>query len=175
MSYTFPSCVPVDFPASDANSAHSPPSGILRPLRSFRHWGNSPQPTVPQNHASPLVAPRRPRVAGFHPRWGNGPVPARSGAGLGPTGASLVEVTGEAGKQENHFHFSASLRLETKGTVVSNPHNPPLWGGQAERLPDVVGQHKRRAGLACRLGRLGAVPTGDPRPCTHFCRKERSL
>ena len=24
VSYTFPSCVPVDFPASDANSAHSP-------------------------------------------------------------------------------------------------------------------------------------------------------
>lgn len=109
------------------------------------------------------------------PGGGTTPASAWTEAGSGPTGASLVEVTGEAGKQENHFHFSASLRLETKGTVVSNPHNPPLWGGQAERLPDVVGQHKRQAGLACRLGRLGAVPTGDPRPCTHFCRKERNL
>ena len=51
------------FPSSDANPVQSPSSGILRPLRSFRHWGNSPQPTVPQNHASPLVAPSRPRVA----------------------------------------------------------------------------------------------------------------
>ena len=30
-------------------------------------------------------------MAGFHPRWGERPVPARSGAGLGPTGASLAE------------------------------------------------------------------------------------
>ncbi len=164
----------------------TPSSGILRSLRSFRHWGNHPQPAVPQNHLSPQFGPRRPRCGRtshglfrekpsgtkyprvsppreglcgeFTPQVGERPAFARSEADLGHTGASLVEVTGEAGKQENHFHFSASLRLETKHTVVSNPHNPPLWGGQAERLPDVVGRHKRRAEAR-----------------THFCRKERSL
>ena len=73
------------------------------------------------------VSPPREGLCGeFTPQVEERPVPARSGAGLGPTGASLVEVTGEAGKQENHFHFSASLRLETKHTVVSNPHTPPF-------------------------------------------------
>lgn len=135
-------------------------------------WGNHPQPAVPQNHASPRFGPRRPRVPSLRPRWGNDPPPP----GQGPIWATQGPVWQKSPeKQKSHFSFSASLRLETKGTVVSNPHNPPLWGGQAERLPDVVGQHKRRAGLACRLGRLGVVPTGDPRPCTHFCRKERSL
>ena len=30
------------------------------------------------------------------------------------------------GKQESQFPSSASLRLETKHTVVSNPHTPPF-------------------------------------------------
>ena len=195
VSYTFPSCVPVDFPASDANSAHSPLAEFCVPcVPSGTGTKKTFQSQFPQNQPKPTcLAPRRPRVAEqamacsgrnprvrrtrlflsekhrvsppreglcgeFTPQVGERPASARSGAGLGPTGASLVEVTGEAGKQENHFHFSASLRLETKHTVVSNPHNPPLWGGQAERLPDVVGRHKRRAEAR-----------------THFCRKERSL
>lgn len=73
------------------------------------------------------VSPPREGLCGeFTPQVGKRSVLTRSGAGLGHTGASLVEVTGEAGKQENHFHFSASLRLETKHTVVSNPHTPPF-------------------------------------------------
>ena len=161
------------FPSSDANPVQSPLAEFCVPCVPSGTWGNHPHSAVPQNRQAPWLPPVGP-VWPISIPGGERPVPARSGAGLGPTGASLVEVTGEAGKQENHFHFSASLRLETKHTVVSNPHNPPLWGGQAERLPAVVRRHKRRAGLACRLGRLGAVPTGDPRPCTHFCRKERN-
>ena len=119
-----------------------------------------------------FLRPVRACAGSLHPRWGNDPHPPGQGPVWAPQGP-VWQKSPE--KQKSHFSFSASLRLETKHTVVSNPHNPPLWGGQAERLPDVVGQHKRRAGLACRLGRLGVVPTGDPRPCTHFCRKERSL
>ena len=123
VSYTFPSCVPVDFPASDANSAHSPPSGILRPLRSFRHWGNSPQPTVPQNRPRPRFAPRRPVLAGFLPRRGNDPPQP----GQGPVWATQGRVWQKSPeKQESQFPSSASLRLETKHTVVSNPHTPPF-------------------------------------------------
>lgn len=175
VSYTFPSCVPVDFPASDANSAHSPLAEFCVPCVPSGTGGTLLSQPSHKTTQAPWLPPVGPVWPVSAPGGGTTPASAWTGAGLGHTGPSLAEVTGEAGKQENHFHFSASLRLETKGTVVSNPHNPPLWGGQAERLPDVVGRHKRRAGLACRLGRLGAVPTGDPRPCTHFCRKERSL
>ena len=125
VSYTFPSCVHVDFPASDANPANSPLAEFCVPCVPSGTWENHPQPSsykTTQGPCSPPVGPVWPvSIPG-----GERPVPARSGAGLGPTGASLVEVTGEAGKQENHFHFSASLRLETKGTVVSNPHTPPF-------------------------------------------------
>ena len=146
------------FPSSDANPVQSPLAELCAPCVPSGTWGNHPQPGRPAKPRKPPVRPQEARFSRFPPQMGERPVPARSGAGLGPTGASLVEVTGEAGKQENHFHFSASLRLETKCTVVSNPHTPPLWGEQAERLPDVVGRHKRRAEAR-----------------THFCRKERNL
>ena len=125
VSYTFPSCVPVDFPASDANPVHPPLVEFCAPCVPSGTWGNHPHSAVPQNRQSPWLPPVGP-VWPISIPGGERPVPARSGAGLGPTGASLVEVTGEAGKQENHFHFSASLRLETKDTVVSNPHTPPF-------------------------------------------------
>lgn len=150
MSYTFPSCVPVDFPASDANSAHSPPSGILRPLRSFRHWGNSPQPTVPQNHASPLVAPRKPRVAGFHPRWGT-TRPARTEAGSGHTGPSLAE------RKENDPARKAVASAD--GAYAS------VW-----LLIRLTVSSKTSSGERCekrageRPGVAGASPAGSPRP-----------
>ena len=172
VSYTFPSCVPVDFPASDANSAHSPPSGILRPLRSFRHWGNSPQPTVPQNHASPLLAPRRPVLAEFHPRWGNGPAPARSGAGLGHTGANLAEVTGEAGKPFFVFCFSQAGNKTHRS--LKPTHSSLL--GRASRAPARRCRSAQKAGrsrLPAQSARGG--PHRGPSPLHPLCRKEKSL
>ena len=99
-------------------------------------WGNHPQPAVPQNHPRPQFGPRRPLVAeqamacsgracveSLHPRWGTDP----SQPGQGPVWAPQGRVWQKSPeKQESHFSFSASLRLETKGTVVSNPHTPPF-------------------------------------------------
>lgn len=42
------------------------------------------RPTKPPK--PPCLAPRRPRTAGFHPRWGKQPVPVRSGAIWAPQG-----------------------------------------------------------------------------------------
>ena len=172
VSYTFPSCVPVDFPASDANPANSPLAEFCVPCVPSGTGGTLLSQPSHKTTQAPCSPPGGPFWPSFTPGGGTDPLPP----GQGPVWATQGRVWQKSPeRQKSHFSFSASLRLETKGTVVSNPHNPPLWGGQAERLPDVVGRHKRRAGLACRLGRLGAVPTGDPRPCTHFCRKERSL
>ena len=156
MSYTFPSCVPVDFPASDANSAHSPPSGILRPLRSFRHWGNSPQPTVPQNHASPLVAPRKPRVAGFHPRWGTTrPCPVRGR--FGPHRAQFGRKKRKQPNPEDNRQRNRRIRQ------LSTSH-------QANGFP------KTRSGERCekRAGERPGVAHRRPVP-GHFARQSRAF
>lgn len=65
MSYTFPSCVPVDFPASDANSAHSPLAEFCVPcVPSGTGTKKTFQSQFPQNQPKPTcLAPRRPRVA----------------------------------------------------------------------------------------------------------------
>ena len=77
----------------------------------------------PQNRQATLFAPRRPRTAGFLPRRGNDPPQP----GQGPVWATQGRIWQKSPeKQESHFSFSASLRLETKHTVVSNPHNPPF-------------------------------------------------
>ena len=105
----------------------------------------------PQNRPRPRFAPRRPLVAeqamacsgrnprvrstrGFlrlgracveslHPRWGTDP----SLPGQGPVWATQGRVWQKSPeKQESQFPSSASLRLETKHTVVSNPHTPPF-------------------------------------------------
>lgn len=77
----------------------------------------------PQNRPRPRFAPRRPVLAGFCPRWGKRPAPPGQGPVRAPQGR-VWQKSPE--KQESHFSFSASLRLETKGTVVSNPHTPPF-------------------------------------------------
>ncbi len=110
-------------PSKGRKSASLPSSGILRPLRSFRHW--PPQPAVPQNRPRPLFAPRRPRVAGFHPRWGNDPPPP----GQGPVWATQGRV-----------------RQKEKKTA-----HPPGWGKiwgcekRAGERPGVAG------GVPCRV------------------------
>ena len=77
----------------------------------------------PQNRPRPRFAPRRPVLAGFLPRRGNDPPQP----GQGPVWATQGRVWQKSPeKQESQFPSSASLRLETKHTVVSNPHTPPF-------------------------------------------------
>ena len=57
------------FPSSDANPVQSPSSGILRPLRSFRHWHekNIPKPVPTEPPKPPCLAPQE------APLWQNKP------------------------------------------------------------------------------------------------------
>ena len=153
--YALPPCTLWKALASDTNPV-PPSSGILRPLRSFRHWGNSPQPTVPQNHASPLVAPRKPRVAGFHPRWGT-TRPARTEAGSGHTGPSLAE------RKENDPARKAVASADGAYASVRLPikHMVSPKTSSGERCEKQAGE---RPGVAHRR----PVPG-------HFARQSRSL
>ena len=64
-----------------------------------------PQSSSHRTTQAPCLAPRRPVLAGFHPRWGKRPVPARSGAIWAPQGPvwqkekkpPLLPVGGEVG------------------------------------------------------------------------------
>ena len=172
VSYTFPSCVPVDFPASDANSAHSPLPEFYVPCVPSGTGGTLLSQPSHKTTQAPLVAPSRPRVAGFHPRWGNGPAPARSGAGLGHTGASLVEVTGEAGKSFFVFCFSQAGNKTHRS--LKPTQSSPL--GRASRAPARRCRSAQKAGrsrLPARSARVG--PHRGPSPLHPLCRKERSL
>ena len=86
---------------------------------------------------------------------GETPVPARSGAGLGPTGPSLAEVTGEAEKP--FFVFCFSQAGNKKHRSLKPTHSS--LSGRASRAP------ARRCRSAQKAGR-------SPHP---LCRKERSL
>ena len=61
------------FPSSDANPVQSPLAELCAPCVPSGTWGKHPHSAVPQNRPRPLFAPRKPRVAGFRPRWGNDP------------------------------------------------------------------------------------------------------
>lgn len=100
-SYTFPSCVHVDFPASDANPVHFPLVEFCVPCVPSDTGGTPPQPAVPQNHARPRFAPRRPVLAGFHPRWGNDPSQPGQGAVWATQGSvwQKEKKTAQPGKQ----------------------------------------------------------------------------
>ena len=174
VSYTFPSCVPVDFPASDANPVQSPLAELCVPCvpSDTETEKQPPQSQFPQNHPSPLLAPRRPVLAEFHPRWGNGPVPARSGACLGHTGANLAEVTGEAGKPFFVFCFSQAGNKTHRS--LKPTHSSLL--GRASRAPARRCRSAQKAGrsrLPARSARGG--PHRGPSPLHPLCRKERSL
>ena len=94
-------------------------------------------------------------VAGLGPRWGNGPVPARSGAGLGHTGPSLAE------RKENDPARKAvasadgeyaSVRLPIKHMVSPKTSSGERCEKQAGERPGVA------TGVPCRVtspGRAG--------------------
>ena len=158
VSYTFPSCVPVDFPASDANPANSPLAEFCVPCVPSGTGGTLLSQPSHKTTQGPRFAPRKPRVAEqamacsgrnprvrstrlflsekhrvsppreglcgeFTPQVGERPAPPGQGPVWAPQGR-VWQKSPE--KQESHFSFSASLRLETKHTVVSNPHTPPF-------------------------------------------------
>ena len=172
--YTLCSCALVDFPASDANPVHPPLAELCVPCvpSDTETEKQPPQSQFPQNHPSPQFGPRRPVVAGFHPRWGNGPAPARSGAVLGPTGPSLAEATGEAG---NPLFFFCFTQHESKRHLSFKPTHSSLLG-RASRAPARRCRSAQKAGrsrLPARSARGG--PHRGPSPLHPLCRKERSL
>ena len=120
--------------------------------------GTGGPPTVSRPTKKPPKAPVLPPggpVWRFPPQVGERPVPARSGAGLGPTGPSLAEVTGEAGKPFFVFCFSQAGNKTHRS--LKPTHSSLL--GRASRAP------ARRCRSAQKAGR-------SPHP---LCRKERSL
>ena len=74
-SYTFPSCVHVDFPASDANPVHFPLVEFCVPCVPPGTEGTTHSQPPRKTTQGPLFAPRRPVLAGFHPRWETDPPP----------------------------------------------------------------------------------------------------
>lgn len=64
------------FPSSDANPVHPPLAELCVPCvpSDTETEKQPPQSQFPQNHPRPLFAPRKPRVAGFCPRWGKRPL-----------------------------------------------------------------------------------------------------
>lgn len=147
------------FPSSDANPVQSPLAELCAPCVPSGTWGNHPQPGRPAKPRKPPVRPQEARFSRFPPQAGERPASAWTGAGLGHTGASLAEVTGEAGKPVSFFCFSQAGNKTHRS--LKPTHSSLL--GRASRAP------ARRCRSAQKAGR-------SPHPlCTHFCRKERSL
>ena len=171
VSYTFPSCVPVDFPASDANSAHSPLAEFCVPCVPSGTGGTLLSQPSHKTTQAPCSPPGGPFWPSFTP-GGETPAPARSGAGLGHTGANLAEVTGEAGKP--FFVFCFSLAGNKTHRSLNPTHSSLL--GRASRAPARRCRSAQKAGrsrLPARSARGG--PHRGPSPPHPLCRKERSL
>ena len=90
VSYTFPSCVPVDFPASDANPVHFPLAKYCVPCVPSGTGGTLLSQPSHKTTQAPCSPPGGPFWPSFTP-GGETTRPARTEAGLGPTGASLAE------------------------------------------------------------------------------------
>ena len=154
VSYTFPSCVPVDFPASDANSAHSPLAEFCVPCVPSGTGGT----LLSQPSHKTTQAPWLPPVG---PVWpvsipgGERPVPARSGGGLGHTGLSLAErkensPARKAAASANEEY--ASVRLPIRHTGSPKTSSGERCEKRAGERPGVAG------GVPCRVtspGRAG--------------------
>lgn len=174
--YTLCSCALVDFPASDANPVHPPLAELCVPCvpSDTETEKQPPQSQFPQNHPSPLVAPSRPRVAGFHPRWGTtrpSPVRGRFGPHRGKFGRSHRRSR-EAGKPFSFFCFSQAGNKTHRS--LKPTHSSLL--GRASRAPARRCRSAQKAGrsrLPARSARGG--PHRGPSPLHPLCRKERSL
>ena len=126
----------------------------------------------PQNRPRPRFAPQEACFGRFPPQAGERPASAWTGAGLGHTGASLAEVTGEAGKPVSFFCFSQAGNKTRRS--LKPTHSSLL--GRASRAPARRCRSAQKAGrsrLPARSARGG--PHRGPSPLHPLCRKERSL
>ena len=115
-----------------------------------------PQSSSHRTTQAPCLAPRRPRTAGFHPRWGT-TRPARTEAGSGHTGPSLAE------RKENDPARKAVASADGAYASVRLPikHMVSPKTSSGERCEKQAGE---RPGVAHRR----PVPG-------HFARQSRSL
>ena len=176
MSYTFPSCVPVDFPASDANSAHSPlaefcvpcvPSGTgnedNRPKASSHKTTQAPD-LLPGGPVCPVSTPGGEAIRPNQVR-------GRFGPHRGKFGRSHRRSR-EAGKPFSFFCFSQAGNKTHRS--LKPTHSSLL--GRASRAPARRCRSAQKAGrsrLPARSARGG--PHRGPSPLHPLCRKERSL
>lgn len=170
-SYTFCPCTHADFPASDANSPPSPLAEFCVPCVPSGTGGTLLSQPSHKTTQAPWLPPVGP-VCPVSIPGGERPVPARSGAGLGPTGPSLAEATGEAGNPLFFFCFS---QHESKRHLSFKPTHSSLLG-RASRAPARRCRSAQKAGrsrLPARSARGG--PHRGPSPLHPLCRKERSL
>ena len=113
-SYTFPPCVHADFSASDANPVHFPLAKYCVPCVPSGTGGTLLSQPSHKTTQAPCSPPGGPFWPSFTPGGGTDPPPP----GQGPVWATQGRIWQKSPeKQESHFSFSASLRLETKHTV----------------------------------------------------------
>lgn len=119
-------------------------------MRSFRHMGKPPTFSRPTKPTSPLVALSRPRVAGFHPRWGTTrPSPVRGR--FGPHRAQFSRKKRKRPGPES----SRQRRRRMRQLLTSHQAHGFLKTSSGERCEKQAGE---------RPGVAGASPAGSPRP-----------
>ena len=174
VSYTFPSCVPVDFPASDANSAHSPPAEFCVPCVPSGTGGtllSQPSHKTTQSPCSPPGGPFWPSFIPGGETTRIRPVRGRFGPHRGKFGRSHRRSR-EAGKPFSFFCFSQAGNKTHRS--LKPTHSSLL--GRASRAPARRCRSAQKAGrsrLPARSARGG--PHRGPSPLHPLCRKERSL
>lgn len=142
----------------------------LRPYFSSKHGKEKVhRPTKPRKAQ---IRPQEARFGRFPPQVGNGPAPAWTEAGLGHTGASLAEVTGEAEKP--FFVFCFSQAGNKRHRSLKPTHSSLL--GRASRAPARRCRSAQKAGrsrLPARSARGG--PHRGPSPLTHFAKRRKTF
>lgn len=154
VSYTFPSCVPVDFPASDANSAHSPLAEFCVPCVPS---GTGPHSQPAHKTAqAPDLAPGGPVCPVYAPGGGTDPPPPCQGpvwATQGPVWQKRKK-TAQPGKQP-------PAQMENTPAFDLPP---------GERFPQKISSGER---CEKRAGERPGVAHRRPVP-GHFARQSRS-
>lgn len=175
VSYTFPSCVHVDFPASDANPANSPLAEFCVPCVPPGTEGTThSQPPHKTNQSPPVWPPGGPVQPVSTPGGGTThlrPVRGRFGPHRGKFGRSHRRSR-EAGKPFSFFCFSQAGNKRHRS--LKPTQSSPL--GRASRAPARRCRSAQKAGrsrLPARSARGG--PHRGPSPLHPLCRKERSL
>ena len=123
VSYTFPPCVHADFSASDANPVHFPLAKYCVPCVPSGTGGTLLSQPSHKTTQAPCSPPGGPFWPSFTP-GGETTRPARTEAGLGPTGASLAERKENSPTRKTTASVTgeyASFRLPTRRMVSQKP------------------------------------------------------